>query len=203
VNLFNQTCKKILKQASLVLENKDNTKEVYGYSLKTYIPIEIELFEICADAIIEEAEKNKAAVASSAKQKPNNSAKIWFSVSDNIKFKEIKKDIVLKQNEAWRTFYSSALITVGVPSLNYNNGEFYLDFADRLPLADNKVPESKDWKKHIVAVLKFSLTVRFYDYLDSIDPKKHDMYPEIKKFFDWREHVIEFTTRIPELEGVL
>jgi hypothetical protein len=202
MRLFERTYKKILNLTSAILENFDSTKETYGYSLKTYAPEEIELFEAFADAVISAANRNKASLASGSKR----TNVMWLNgVQEDVRYNKLKKSICSKQNKAWTNFYAPAVIHVGVPSLSHNNGEFYLDFANHLPLVDRRVPESKNWKKHIIAALKFSLTDKFYDYLDSIDPKRHSLSPEVKDFFDWRENEIklkELTKKLPELEGV-
>lgn len=181
-------------------DNKDDTKNLYGYSLKTFIPQEEMLFNTFADAVITEAEKNKKN-ALSARFIP-------LSIIDNKDYKKVKENIVSNKllNYAWRNFYSQTVIRVGVPYLIYQHEEYALHFSSYVPFAKNIIPESKDWKSHIVAALKFTLADFFENVLDSYNPKNHPMTKEAKDFFDWREQTLQLVNLendFPEIKGTL
>jgi len=198
--IFEKSYKNIIN--ATINENVvDGTKEVYGYSLKTFIPEEIELFEALADAVIRDAEKHKASFKSTG-------LRVFLTVSNDPEYLKIKHRIVNHSllHSAWREFYAPAIIDVGIPSLNCFNDEFYLNFSFRHPQFPQEVSESRDWKKHLMTALKLSVTDMFFNCFDSVSGGQYAfLSPELKEFFDWREHKIKLsklTQKLPELGGI-
>ena len=200
--MFEKTYKSLIgNSTSIITENVlDGTKEVYGYSLRTFIPEEIELFETLAEAIIRDAEKNKAVESVMFHG-------VHLSVVADVEYLKIKHKIVNSRllSSAWREFYAPAIIDVGIPKLTYIDREYYLKFSFHHSQFPREVAESKDWKTHLITALKLAVTDMFFDCLDSVSGNQYSIYPDLKEFFNWRETQLNFqkiTTRLPELKGM-
>lgn len=205
---FESTYKKLISSDKLsIFENleKDETKDVYGYSLKTFIPQELELFNAFADAVISDANNYKKRLVASCK---NDDMAQQYGVSLSILNDEVYRSVVnnflndsLLKN-AHRNIYSPALIRVGVPALKYLNGNFVLQF--RADEEFERLSEESNWKNNIIERLKFHVTDMFYDMLDWVD-RANPLSKEMKDFFDWREEKVkytELTNKLPELTGI-
>ena len=206
---FETTYKKLISVDSLFISENlktDNTKDVYGYSLKTFIPQELELFNAFAEAIISDANKHKKGLVSACKyDEMAQQYGISLSIINDKTYQKIVnnflKDPLLK--EAHRNIYSPALIEVGVPSLRSLNENFVLKFKAHTEF--ETLCEEPNWKNNIIERLKYSVTNRFYDTLDWVGPKNDPLSKETRDFFDWREEKVKYidlTTKLPELKGV-
>lgn len=200
--MFEKTYKSLIgNDTSIITENVlDSTKEVYGYSLRTFIPAEIELFETLADAVIRDAKKRKAV--------ESVVTGLYLSVTADVEYLKIKHKIVNSRlfGSAWREFYAPAIIDVGIPRLTYIDSEYYLVFSFHHSQFPREVAESQDWKKHIITALKLAVTDMFFNCFDSVSGGQYAfLSPELKEFFNWRETQLKFqkiTTRLPELKGM-
>jgi hypothetical protein len=207
-----RSLKQKFPEIGTIFESKDDTKKVYGYSLKTFTVKEEELFDAVASGIINQAEKKKKVLSELSSSDYVGEAVINIRVTEDKTYQKIRTAIVKdpQTNVAWRNFYSEAIINIGSPSLCLVNGEFYLKFSNKAIITSYKkfqpeVSEKLSWKDYINDILKCLLTDIFYNFFDSIDPKSHNIPNDIKNFFNERENSIEIkhlNNRLPELKGI-
>jgi len=210
---FEKTYKTLIKNPSLFISEKneiDDTKNVYGYSLKTFIPEELAYFESYVDAVVRDAEKNKEKLISSkGKDSMMNQYGIMLSIVNDQEYVKARQKISSHSlmKIGLREFYDPSLIDMGVPSLRYVNGQFFLKFRHNA-LTNPNLPtlvEESEWKNVILENIKFFVTDSFYTVLDCVDQQNNPLSKDLTEFFQWRENKIQFTKltkKLPELDGV-
>ena len=209
MSLFDQVYEKF--KISESIEGLDDTKDVYGYSLKTFIAEELELFNAFANAILRDTEAKKRDLQRHT-DGTNHSASLLVQYTHNSEFKRVvdnlKKGVTAS---AWSYFYHPAIKQVGGIKLTQETDKtFSLTFGgESNPNQSDTCSETENWKEFIIERLKFFVVDGFYTFLDSFPFKTvsstSSLTKSLKEFFDWREEKIKFKQlgiKLPELEGI-
>lgn len=209
MSLFNQIYEKF--KISESVEGLDDTKDVYGYSLKTFIAEELELFDAFADAILRDAEAKKRDLQRHT-DGTNHSASLIVQYTHNSEFNRVVDNLKKGMTApAWSYFYHPAIKQVGGIKLTQETDKsFSLTFGgETIRNQSNTCSESQNWKECIIERLKFFIIDGFYMFLDSFPFKSvsssSSLNKSLKDFFEWREDKVKFKQlgiKLPELEGI-